>query len=622
MSPLDDWPAFPIGKIVLNAEGKKEFPGGLPKAWQKTKQKSKDITGNAGIVPGKGRLVIDIDKSPRSDEAMACLYSLPSTTLQSTQSGMFQAFFICEDAPEGNAVILANGAGELRKGNAFVIRPTSKTEQGTEWKFINSLPPATVEWKQITDAFAQLLKNEGTSGKEPEANRSAREILADVHPSEVERVSCVMKLLAAARLKEPKISYKDAVEGIEARIGLDNKWGDFEAKISRKKIEGVLKKYFEKENPNAKKLEEGTGIKNRKLSFLTSKELFNTPKDRGYIVQSLIQKNTVNLLLSPPAGFKSISALDLAISVSNGKEFLGFKTKKGAVAYLDKENNRQLLRDRFQKLHRGKGLVRKKFPIFFLLKEGMLDNPAFVESLAEYVKENKIRLLIFDTLVRFNAGEENSARDMNLIYQAFVELQRETEAAILFLHHTNRAGEYRGSSDLMGQVDTMFSIYRKPKSNQFTITNTKNRQGEINDIHAEIVFTDDTITLTRNEEVAEEEEAKKYNKFKVARAFILNFARTVCPTETHSFERGELMTALKAWNLEQPNENTLGTRLADDILKHLTNVAKVLRKGDKRGQYYLNNAQNEKITNWIAPIRTENTPNSPTSATTQNMEVA
>lgn len=269
MNPLSEWPAFPIGKISLvknkKGETKKKFAGGLPPAWEKTKLKVKDIPAgtNGGIVPGKGRIVTDLDKTPRFEEVKACLYRLKPTATQRTQGGGLQAFFNCPDAPSGNAVFLNDKAGELRKGNSFVVMPGSKTEQGTEWKLINSLPVATVTWQQMLDAFEPLLKEESkdakvASLKEPDSKRGAREILASPHPGEHERVTCTMLLLAAARLKNPDITLEESTEGIVAVIDQDNQWKDYNHKISAKKIKGVLKKYFDKKNPKAEEQETKT----------------------------------------------------------------------------------------------------------------------------------------------------------------------------------------------------------------------------------------------------------------------------------------------------------------------------------------------------------------------------
>ena len=624
MKPLNNWPAFPIGKInlVKDKKGKlkKKFAGGLPPAWEKTKLKVKDIKGNGGIVPGKGKVVVDADISDRLDELKACLYKLPVTPLQETQSGGLQAFFDCPDAPEGNAIFLNDEAGELRKGNAFVIMPGSKTEQKTEWKLINSVPVATVTWKQITDAFAPFLKKEKTTnakGEKVEINRSAIEILKDEHPSEIERVSCVMKLLAAARLKEPKISYKDAVEGIEAVIGLDNKWEDFEAKLSKKKIEGVLKKYFDKENPN----EETKKLKT--LNIITAKEIMNTPLEKGFIIDKMIFKNSIITIVAPSGDFKTTTALLISICATNGKDFLGYKCKKTVVTYLDKENNRQDIMLKTNKIFKGLNLTNKQFPLYFLLKEGDLGNNSFILRLKQHLIDQKVGLLIFDSLIRFSKGEENSAKDMNKIYESFIELQKETGTAILFLHHLGKSGDIRGSTDIKAQCDTVFEIKRKPKTTQFCLKNTKNRRGEINDINAEIIFGENKMAIELCEEKAEEEQKEKYDKFVLARGFILSFAKEVCVTANHSFKRAELMLALSDWNIEHNSATKVSKRKIDETIKYLARKKYLINAG-KLGEYRLNSAENENISRWIEPIGLGNALNASkkeTPATTKAEEV-
>lgn len=217
-SPLDNWPAFPIGKIYFGKDGKKQFSPGLPRSWEKTTKKSKDVEGSAGIVPGKGRVVADLDKGGRFEEAKACLYKLPATTTAETQSGGLHAFFLCPDAT-GNAENLADGAGELRKGRAFVIRPGSKMESGEEWKLINSVEPATVSWKKITTAFAPLFKKQAAPAKTKpvekneieKIDRSAEEfgLLCRFIKEGRTKEKCFAKMQVMERWNERPDSYKE-----------------------------------------------------------------------------------------------------------------------------------------------------------------------------------------------------------------------------------------------------------------------------------------------------------------------------------------------------------------------------------------------------------------------------
>jgi len=247
---LDDWPAFPIGRIVLDAEGKKKFPDGLPKAWQETKQLSKDISGNAGLVPGSGRVVIDIDESSQAEQAKSCLYKLPITATQKTQSGMLQGFFLCPDAPEGNAIFLTKDGeaiGELRKGNAFVVRPGSRTEQGTTWEMLNSQPVASVPWADIEKAFAEFAFDEKThspkeakNGKKDEQRYTAAEILRMKHPTEKQRCGCAVKIYKRREIKGEDSS----IDAICKEIAENTCWEDYSPEFTRTKIEDWLCKYF------------------------------------------------------------------------------------------------------------------------------------------------------------------------------------------------------------------------------------------------------------------------------------------------------------------------------------------------------------------------------------------
>jgi hypothetical protein len=69
-------------------------------------------------------------------------------------------------------------------------------------------------------------------------------------------------------------------------------------------------------------------------------------------------------------------------------------------------------------------------------------------------------LLVFDTLINCIPGaDENSAKDMGLAIRACQLIARETEAAILLIHHKTKSGGWeRGSSVLRAAMDVMVEI--------------------------------------------------------------------------------------------------------------------------------------------------------------------
>lgn len=238
-------------------------------------------------------------------------------------------------------------------------------------------------------------------------------------------------------------------------------------------------------------------------------------KDKDYLIEGVAYRKTANMFFSPPAQYKSLLCLDMALCLANGKDWLGNHTKKKRrVLYCDKENNDQIIRSRLLALHKGHNLNKKKFPLHILRRNGDLLNSDFVAALDSYIKENKIEIVFFDTLHRFADYDENKSDDLNRLYtMVFQPLIEKYGISIFFLHHTKKDGGYRGSGDFLGMVDTAWSVRREGKTSKFVIVNEKSRSGEIENISGEIEFCKDTtgedleyIKILRLNETKEKED--------------------------------------------------------------------------------------------------------------------
>lgn len=250
----------------------------------------------------------------------------------------------------------------------------------------------------------------------------------------------------------------------------------------------------------------------------TYEDFKNLKKERNYIIDGFLYPGSVTMVYSPPAQFKSLIACGMGLAISNGKNFLGMKTKKCPVLYGDGENAKLTIKDRLQKLHRGLNLKRNKFP-YYTLTDGLLMDEkknihlGFSLFIEQQIEQKGIKVLIFDTMHRFAYYDENSSDDINRLYTKFFKpLAEKYNVAIVFLHHSTKTGGYRGSGDFLGMVDVSYQIKRKPKTNQFTILNEKSRNGEITDIEGEITFEEDYIRITRLNSAIEKE--KTINKLK------------------------------------------------------------------------------------------------------------
>jgi len=100
--------------------------------------------------------------------------------------------------------------------------------------------------------------------EKPKIEKTASEILADTEPTEQERVACIMKIFESGKKTE---------NDIMNFLDLKNKWLNYDAQLTRKKVKGILKNYAKKENPFDKAVKEVPSLD--LVDFSEYKKLFN-----------------------------------------------------------------------------------------------------------------------------------------------------------------------------------------------------------------------------------------------------------------------------------------------------------------------------------------------------------
>jgi len=335
----------------------------------------------------------------------------------------------------------------------------------------------------------------------------------------------------------------------------------------------VQKDYPEEEIES--KIKEKPTLISKKFELLTYLDFERMKKDKRFLVEEFLYPKTVNMLFSPPGQFKSILAMHLAMQVANGKRFMNLKTTKYPVLLCDKENNNQLLKTRLFALRKGHRIKSKRFPLFILSRNGDLFDSRFLDELKTAIRENGIKLVIFDTLHRFADYEENKADDINRIYTTvFQPIVESYDCSILFLHHTTKEGVYRGSSDLLGMIDTSYSIKRRGKEN-FMLSCEKSRFGEIEKICGQIVFGKDDCVVTRGDEETQDLESK--TKFMDAVREIISLFSIKGDNLARSFIAAEFEIRKERDGME------IGKRTMDKALQWLAGKGKIEKL--KAGKY-------------------------------------
>ena len=193
-------------------------------------------------------------------------------------------------------------------------------------------------------------------------------------------------------------------------------------------------------------------------------------REELWIAYGLIAPQKMTALIGEAKIGKSLLALEMAVAISNGSDFLGRATTKTKTLYIDMENNVESdVKPRLHRMGYGPGdfdnLRYLSFPSL-----AALDTKAGGLQLSEMVSEHGIECVFLDTIGRLVDGEENSNDTWNKFYNYTELLLKQLKVAVLRIDHIgkDRSKGARGGSAKSGDVDLVIRMAAKQKGH-FTL---------------------------------------------------------------------------------------------------------------------------------------------------------
>jgi hypothetical protein len=194
-----------------------------------------------------------------------------------------------------------------------------------------------------------------------------------------------------------------------------------------------------------------------------------------WLVQGLLPLGSVTLLSAASGTGKTWLAHGLAGAVAHGTPFLGRSVQARRVVYFDGENPAAVVKNRIESL----GIAQTSD---LGIWGGWLDEPPprpDDERVVAFARRFQ-PLMIWDPLVRFHDGDEQSSTETRAFMTKFRDLAN-LGATVVVLHHTGKtkgSKQYRGSSDIPASVDMAYKLEGSPRNGELhrlTLENFKSR---------------------------------------------------------------------------------------------------------------------------------------------------
>jgi KaiC/GvpD/RAD55 family RecA-like ATPase len=180
------------------------------------------------------------------------------------------------------------------------------------------------------------------------------------------------------------------------------------------------------------------------------------PPPVAWLASLLLPRGALTALYAPGGDGKSLFSMALAAAIANGEALAGIECEQGTTSYLDAENGEREIHRRIHTLGLPASGVR-------VADAGGLDLRGHMSAVKAIISEARPDLLVLDSLRSLTPGmDENDTAQTARVLDPLRRLAYESDAAILLIHHANKAGrDFRGASSIRDSVDVLWHLGRQ-----------------------------------------------------------------------------------------------------------------------------------------------------------------
>lgn len=387
---------------------------------------------NVALVLGQGVFAVDVDGPQGHRELQAHGIVIPAGTPTSL-TGKGVHYLFRGDTPDRVGLL---PQVDIR-GRGIVVVPPSTHPSGRQYTWL--CPPDTLS--EPPDALLRLLEAPTHGSVSPQGPSWLAEALAGVGEG-VRNATCTRLAGYFLGKGTPK----------EAVTQLLLAWADkCSPRMSTSEVMRCVESIAQREGEHTdepKTLEDGL--------LSVGQLLDSTPEHHTWVLEDYIPKGALVMLASEEKTGKSTWIYAMVSRIVSNKDFMGKMVTRVPVLMLAVEEHTTDIRLRCDMF----GLLRDDPVTFYVGDLG--HDEGTMRDLTSLVKRKGIGLVILDTLGHHIAGELESENDSMGAIKAlkpWLRLARETNSAVIVVHHTGKGGAaYRGSSGFGGIVDQILTL--------------------------------------------------------------------------------------------------------------------------------------------------------------------
>lgn len=173
----------------------------------------------------------------------------------------------------------------------------------------------------------------------------------------------------------------------------------------------------------------------------------NMPPLKPELIEGILRQGHKMMLVSSSKAGKTFALIELAISIAEGRRWVGFRCKQGKVLYLNMELDEASFDDRMKRVYQAME-IDKPSPgnvdiVHLRGRVEVLDK--LIPQIIRTVKGHEYAAIIVDPVYKLGIGDENAAEQVTKFCNAIDRLA-ETGASVIYAHHHSKGAQGSKSS--------------------------------------------------------------------------------------------------------------------------------------------------------------------------------